>query len=177
MKEGVALVAEPAQKAIIQGSVTAQGLRDARIEGFQIRGAEIGVRIDNSDVVLLRDEITESKGAGVEFSGDARGAIVACDIHNNAGPGIVLSDAAAPVIENNVIFENGLRPDSLLPGIFVRSSLHVLVVRNIIAGNGAEAVWLPAPDEVLATQNSFTFGGKSDSRPKFRILSRQKGRP
>ncbi len=177
LKEGVALIAQPAQKAIIQGSITAEGLRDARIEGFQIRAADIGVRINNSDVVLLRDDIAESHGAGVEFRGDARSAMFACDIHNNAGPGIVISDTAAPLIENNLILENGLRPDSLRPGILVRSSVHAHVIHNIIAGNGAEAIWLPAPDETLATQNSFTFAGKSDTRPKIRIISSQKGRP
>jgi len=81
------------------------------------------------------------------------------------------------VIENNVIFENGLQPSSLLPGILVRSSLRLTVIRNIIAGNGAEAIWLPAPDEALANQNSFTFAGKSDNRPKVRIVPPQKGRP
>lgn len=177
LREGVALVAQPPQRVIIQGTVSAQGLSDARIEGFQIRGAEFGVRINNSHVVLVRDDIAESRGAGVEFSGDARGSMFACDIHNNAGPGIVLSDTAAPVIENSAIFENGLRPSSLLPGILVRSTLHVLIARNIIAGNGAEAIWLPAPDENLAEQNSFAFAGKSDGRPNFRIVSLQKGRP
>ncbi|MDQ6705279.1 MAG: right-handed parallel beta-helix repeat-containing protein, partial [Acidobacteriota bacterium] len=126
---------------------------------------------------LVRDDIAESPGVGVEFSGAARGALFACDIHHNGGPGIVVSDSAAPAIENNVVFENGLRPDSPLPGILLRSTDHVGVVRNIIAGNGAEALWLTAPDETLIEQNSFSFAGKPDGRPKFRIVSSRKGPP
>lgn len=177
LKEGVTLAARPAGKAIIQGSVSAQGLKDARLEGFQIRGTDFGVRIVNSNVLLVLDDIADSPGAGIEFTGDARGAMFACDVHGNRGAGIVVSGTAAPTIQNNVIAENGLPPDSLRPGILLLSSNHVRVDRNIIAGNGAEALWLVVPDETLVEQNSFSFAGKLDGRPKFRIVSSQKGPP
>jgi hypothetical protein len=147
------------------------------MEGFQIRGGEAGVRIRDSNVILIRDDIAEAHGAGVEVSGDSHGAIVACDIHGNAGPGIVLPDGAAPSIENNLIRENGVQANSLQPGVLMRSAVHPVIVGNIIAGNGAEAFWMPQPDETILQRNAFQLGSKVDNRPKFRIIPLQEGRP
>ncbi len=180
LKEGVTLTATRPHEAIIRGSVTAEGLRRARLEGFQVRG-ENAVRIRDSDVVLSRDDIAESSTAGVEFSGNSRGAIFACDIHNNAGAGILVTDVAAPAIENNLIRENGRQPDSLRPGLLVRSPLRPVVSGNIFSGNGAEPIWLPAANEAIVQRNSFTFSGtlsgNTEERQKVRVVPIQEGRP
>ncbi len=70
----------------------------------------------------------------MEFDGNSRGAIFACDIHNNAGAGIVVSDAAAPAIENNLLRDNGSQPSGLRPGLFIRSSLRPSVVGKRFRG-------------------------------------------
>jgi serine/threonine protein phosphatase PrpC len=181
LKAGVTLWAERAHKAIIKGPVSAVGIQQARLEGFEIRGGDIGIHITDSDVVLSRDDIGNGTGVGVEFSGNSRGAIFACVIHDNARGGILVDDAAAPAIENNIIENNGAQQGSSRPELFIRSTLRPSVVRNVIAGNGAEPVWLAAPDEAITRQNYFFVAGKVDERPKLRIVrhadSREAGRP
>jgi serine/threonine protein phosphatase PrpC len=176
LKAGVTLWSERLHKAIIKGPVSAEGIQQARLEGFEIRGGDIGIQIKDSDVVLSRDDIGNGTGVGVEFSGNSRGAIFACVIHDNAGGGILVDDAAAPAIENNVIENNGAQHGSPFPELFIRSTLRPSVVRNVIAGNGPEPVWLAAPDEAITRQNYFLVAGKVDERPKLRILKHADGR-
>jgi PPM family protein phosphatase len=175
LKEGVTLSAVRTHEAVIKGPVSADGVQNAVLDGLQIRGDDIGIRIDNSDVVLSRDDIGGARGVGIEVTGDSRGAIFACVIHNNAGGGIVVDDAAAPAIENNIIENNGAQRGSLRPGLFIRSTLRPSVVRNVFAGNGAEPVWLAAPDEAIIRRNYFFASGKVDDRPNFRIVTSGNG--
>ncbi len=176
LKERVKVIAISPHETTVQGSIVADGVRLATLEGFQIRG-ENGVRIKNGDVQLVHDDIAESHSAGVEFSGSSQGAILACNIHNNNGPGILLTDTAAPAIDHNLILQNGVAAGSLRPGILVRSSAHLLISANIFAGNGAEPLWLPAADDSIIPRNSFALAGKADDHPKFRIVPIQEGRP
>jgi parallel beta-helix repeat protein len=177
LKEGVELISQRPREAIIRGSVIANGIQNARLEGFQIRGGALGVGIRDSDVILSRDEIADARGAGVEFDGNSRGAIFACDIHNNSGAGIVVSDAAAPAIENNLVRDNGSQPGVMRPGLFIRSTLRPSVVANVFSGNGAEAIWLPAADESMIQRSYFVAGGSMDRHPAFRIVPLQEGKP
>jgi PPM family protein phosphatase len=177
LTDGVTVTAQQAHDVILRGSVEAGGLRHARLEGFQIRGGDIGVRIHNSNVALASDDIAGSRIAGIEVDGDSRGAIIACNIHDNAGAGILLSGAAAPEIKYNLIYQNGLQAGSLRPGILVRSTGHPLISANIFAGNGAEPLWLPASDPAIVQRNAFSLSGKADDHPKFRIVAVQEGRP
>jgi hypothetical protein len=172
LREGVTLTAQPAHEAVIKGPVTADGIQHARLEGFTVRSGDIGIRIRDSDVILSRDDVGEGRGVGVEYSGNSRGTIFACFIHSNAGGGIVIADAAAPAVENNLIEGNGTRPGSLRPGLDIRSKLRPSVIRNVFAGNGAEPVWLAAADERIIQRNFFIVSGKPDERPKLRIVTR-----
>ena len=175
LKEGVMLAAQRVHEAVIAGPVTANGIQHSRLEGFAIRGGDIGIRIADSDVILSRDDIGNGGGVGVQYLGNSRGAIFGCFIHNNAGGGIAVADAAAPAIESNVIEGNGTRPDSLRPGLVIRSPLRPSVIRNVFAGNGAEAVWVAAPDEAITKRNFFFVSGKQEERPKLRIVRRERG--
>jgi PPM family protein phosphatase len=177
LKDGVTLLALRTREAVIQGSVSADGIQHARFEGFQIRGGDIGIRVRNSDVILARDDVAESRGTGIEFRGNSRGAVFACDVHNNTGAGIALLDLASPNVENNLIRDNGARTDSPQPGLFVHSSLAGLISANIFAGNGAEAIWLPAPDETMMRRNAFGLSAKADGRPRCRIVPLQEAGP
>jgi serine/threonine protein phosphatase PrpC len=177
LREGVTLVASPAHEAVIAGPVSAEELGSARLEGFQIRGGEIGIRIGKSNVILSRDDIAESRSTGVEFSGNSRGAVFACRIHNNAGPGIIVTDTAAPAIENNLILENGAQPGSPRPGLSVRSSSRLVIAGNTFAGNGAEAIWLPVAEEDMIQRNFFSPSANTTEQPKFRIVPLGEGRP
>jgi PPM family protein phosphatase len=182
LKEGVTLIAQQPHDAILHGSIEAANLHHARVEGFQIRGGEIAIRVRNSNVVLVFNDVAGSRNAGIEIDGDSHGAIVACNIHDNFGPGILLTGAAAPAIEYNLIIQNGVQPGSLRPGILIRSTGHPLISANIFSGNGAEPLWLASADQAGANQailqrNAFALSGKPDDRPKFRVLPSQEGRP
>ncbi|MFL6350284.1 MAG: protein phosphatase 2C domain-containing protein [Bryobacteraceae bacterium] len=175
LKGGVTLKAQRAHEAVIKGALTADGIQHAQLEGFTIRSGNIGIRLKDSDVILSRDDVGHGRGVGVEFSGNSRGAIFACFIHNNAGGGIAVTDAAAPSIEGNLIEGNGAQVASLLPGLVIRSTLRPTVIRNVFAGNGAEAIWLAAADDAIIEGNFFFVSGKPDQRPRLRILRRANG--
>lgn len=182
LKDGVTLIAQQPHDAILHGSIDAANLHHARLEGFQIRGADTAIRIRNSNVVLVSNDIAGSRNAGIEIDGDSHGAIIACNIHDNIGPGILLTGAATPAIEHNLILQNGVQPGSLRPGILIRSAGRPLISANIFSGNGAEPLWLASADQAGANQpilqrNAFSLSGKPDDRPKFRVIPLQEGRP
>ncbi|HZT39618.1 MAG TPA: protein phosphatase 2C domain-containing protein [Bryobacteraceae bacterium] len=170
LKRAVDLIAAPPGEAIILGPVYADGVGQSRLEGFQIRAGDFGVAIHDSDIVVTRCDISGARTAGVKISGDSRGAIVACSIHENIGPGILIADAASPTIENNAIWNNGLDPKAPRPGILVRSALHPSIVRNVFQGNGAEAVWVASPDDSIVQSNFFIPSARPDRKPKIRVL-------
>jgi serine/threonine protein phosphatase PrpC len=166
LKDGVDLIARPAYEAVILGPVTASGIHRARIEGFRIR--EGGLHVDNSDIVIERDEITDSRGPAVEFTGDSRGAVVGCSIHNNAGPSISVAESSAPSIERNLLFDNAG------PGLVIHSQFSPMVTGNVLYGNGAEAAWLPPGADEIVKHNFFLTNGKLDKAPKIRTMGAAK---
>lgn len=169
LKQGVALIAQRAEETIIKGSVTADHVEHARLEGFKVRGAVV---IGDSDVVIARDDISDAQG--VKFTGNSRGAIFSCYLHSNAGGGILVTGAAAPAIENNVIEVKG---DSI--ALVIVSTLRPVVIRNVFAGDRAEQVWMAARDETILRGNYFVVSGKLDEHPKTGILGvgSKEGRP
>ncbi len=156
LKQGVTLTAQRAGEATIKGPVRADGIEHARLEGFKVRG---GVVIADSDVVLARDDISDAEG--VKFIGDSRGAIFSCYLHSNAGGGILVTKAAAPAIENNVIEVKG---DST--ALLLLSTLRPRIIRNIFAGDRAEQVRMLAPDDSILEGNYFLISGKLEEHPK-----------
>lgn len=171
LKDGIEVVARRAHESVIEGGVFAESIRHGRFEGFVLRSSgDVGVRIHNSDLVLARNEISGAKMAGVDFTGNSRGSISACWIHDNPGTGIMVRDSATPAIENNLIVSNGTAANTARPGLLIESALRPTVAANIFLGNGAEPVWLPEADQSVIDRNYFTVSGKPDKRPKFRVI-------
>jgi parallel beta-helix repeat protein len=166
LKDGVDLIARPPYEAVILGPVRASGIHHARIEGFRIR--EGGLHIENSDIVIARDEITDSRGPAIEFTGDSRGVVVGCSIHNNAGPAISVAQSSTPSIERNVLFDNAGA------GLIIQSRFSPVVTGNVLYGNGPEGAWVSSGAEEIVKQNFFMSGGKLDKSPKIRILEAPK---
>jgi PPM family protein phosphatase len=169
LKEGVDLIARPPYEAVILGTLTANGIRRGRVEGFRIR--EGGVRLHDSDIILDRNEISDCRTAGIEFTGNSRGAVIGCSIHNNAGPGILVADSATPSIERSLLYDNAAAAGALGPGLLIRSQFLPHVIENTFYGNGAEAVWLTQGGEEIAKHNHFLAGGKVEKSPKLRTLA------
>jgi nitrous oxidase accessory protein NosD len=172
LANGVSIIAQPAHEAVIQGGVTAEGVTNSRLEGFGVHGP---VRIVNSDVVLAFDDVSGADEAGIEFSGNSRGAVAGSSVHNNTGPGILVKDAATPAIEHNAIWGNGLTdPRALRPGIAVQGEAHPRIDSNVFGSNGAEPIWIPKADDTLALRNYFN-SGPGDNRPRVRVTKSAEG--
>jgi serine/threonine protein phosphatase PrpC len=174
LPDGVVLISEKPLEAVISGRVTANGVQNARIEGFSIRG---GVQLLNSDVLLVRNDLSDGAGAGLVISGNSRGAVIGCSIHNNVGPGIVINGTAMPVIEHNSIWANGMaNPRTPAPGLLLETAVRPRVEANVFGSNGAEPIWAPLPDESLVARNYFSTP-PNDRRPRLRpAREREPGR-
>jgi len=153
LKDGVDLIARRPHEAIIDGGIEATGIQHCRVEGFEVHGGEVAVRITDSDVELIRDEVTGATAAGIEIGGNSRGAVVGSNVHGNGGPGIVVAGTAMPDLENNTIAANAVQIKG--PGLLVRSSLRPRITGNVFSGNGAEAIWLSQADAGVTQHNFF----------------------
>jgi parallel beta-helix repeat protein len=164
----VDVIAERTHEVTLEGAVLAEGVQRTRLEGFRIHSAD-GIRIQDGDVTLSRNEVSGSRGPGVEFRGSSRSTLLACWIHDNKGPGVAILDSALATIESNVISANGVQPRALRPGLIVSSSLRPKITGNTFLANGADAIWLSQPDETILERNFF---GATTGKPiHVRVLS------
>ena len=177
LRDGIDLIAQKPHESVIEGSITAEGVQRGRVDGFQVHADGTGISVKDSDIEIARCEITGARSAGVRFSGDSRGSLIASSIHDNPGAGIVIEDASAPALQNNIVVSNGTQPGALQPGLLVHSSVHPSITGNIFLANGAEAVWLNAPDDQIALRNYFNVSGKPDRRKPVRIVAPPEVRP
>ncbi len=122
--------------------VLADGVRGSRISGFKIEGPSVvGIRIVNSDLEVTDVEITGMQEAAIDVEGDSPASIRANTIMANPGTGIVISEAARPSVTNNSITGNGKTPGALRPGIHIAGAASPVIQGNVIADNGAEQIW------------------------------------
>jgi serine/threonine protein phosphatase PrpC len=155
LPEGVSLVSLQPRAAVLHppaGSkgpvLTARGV-DGRISGFRIAGEKnvplaVGLRLDGSRVQVSEMEITGAAEAGIEITGPDRSSIETSFVHDNAGPGILVSGGAATQIEKNLISKNGKAKKA--PGVEVRDDARPLLIDNRFEGNAAAGVWLPTAE-------------------------------
>jgi len=174
LKNGVNLVAQKAHESILEGSLLANRISGSRIEGIKIDAGNIGpgrfgIDVQDSDIQIARCEITGARDAGVRFKGSSHGSIIASNIHDNPGAGIAIEDSSNPAVENDIVFSNGvLRP--LRPGLWITSIGHPAVTGNLFLKNGADAIWLPAPDENIESRNYFSVTGQHDAKRDVRVV-------
>src|SRR5271165_203417 len=162
LKSDVDLVARQAHDSTIEGGIVANGVTRSRVDGLRIRADDIGISANDSNVTVSRCEISGARSAGVQFTGSSLGSLSASSIHDNAGPGVLVTDAAAPEIENNLIVGNGTDTGNAHPGLDLESSATTHVTGNVFLSNGAEAVWVKNADPSIAERNYFTVAGKAD---------------
>jgi len=170
LKTGVDLIAQKPQETILEGSLVANNVDHIRLEGLRIRAGTVGIDVRNSNVQISRCEVSGAHTAGVRFSGNSSGSLIASEIRNNPGAGIAIEDAATPAIEHNTVTANGAEPGATHPGLIIHTTGHPAVRGNYFSGNGAEAIWLASVDETIVQGNYFTPASKADKRKPFRIL-------
>lgn len=179
LKDGVALVSLHRREAILEpiGSTTeppiavsAVRVRGSRLAGFVIRPAagaslSVGVHLRDADAELEDLEISGATRAAVDVSGSGEPVLRWCDLHDNPGAGIVVRDEARPLIAHNYMLRNG-RPLGR-PGVEIQGAARPSLIGNVIADNGAEAIWMPAPgDPSVLEHNVFVTGQERGRAPQ-----------
>ena len=178
LRDGVRLVsAVPGGAAILPpaGSgvpaVTAQGVDDARIEGFRIAGdaqapLQVGLRLADSSVEIENVEITGAVTAGIDVVGQGVSTIRYSHVHDNPGGGVLVEGGATPRLLHNLIVRNGRAPGAPpRPGVEVRDQARPVLIENRIEGNGGGGVSLPSVgrSEEIFLWNSFGGAGRAEA--------------
>lgn len=97
LKSGVTLRSRVPREAVLRGAVTAEGVRDARMTGFAIRGA--GISIANSDVEIDDTEIADTE-VGIAIRGSGLTTLRADAIHDCA-TGVLIEGPSQPWLSHN----------------------------------------------------------------------------
>jgi parallel beta-helix repeat protein len=151
LRTGVTLASEIRHRAIIRvpdsevqsAAVIADGVRDARLEGFQILGEQqrmqIGVLVLNGTLILEDTRISGATDAGVDLWGGTSVTLRANDIVENTGVGVRLRSAAQSQLLHNRIVRNG-RGSPAAPGVLLDPGAMPLLMGNVIAENGAQGI-------------------------------------
>jgi hypothetical protein len=138
-------------------------VRFARLAGFVIRGVEgrplsVGVYLRDASVEMDDLDISGAGRTAVDISGSGAAVLRASDLHDNAGPGIVVRDEARPLIVHNLVRRNGRTQKR--PGVEIQGRARPDVSGNLIVESGAEAVWMPTPgDPAIRERNIFVVDG------------------
>jgi PPM family protein phosphatase len=144
LRSGVSLVSHEVYGAkIIAPAVAVMGdaVHDARFSGFEILGpGEVGIQIVNSDIELTNLKVSGMRKVGVEIDG-GKSSLEGSTIEGNGGTGVYVHGLTSINVDHNVIRNNG-HGSELLAGLFIGGSATPHVWANVIAGNGAEQVWI-----------------------------------
>jgi hypothetical protein len=185
LEEGVTLVGAPGKTVLAPATdgsgalaaVVIEGLGSGRVADLSIEAAEpgaldYGIVIHSSSVAVENVEIRGARVAAIAFDGPSAPTIVACNLHDNPGAGIVVRGNAAPRILGNRVVDNG-RSSAAAPGIDLDLVAHGRLVGNVIVGNGAEGVrGVRAEDRASVLEsNVFAVAGKTNRRGAVRAAA------
>lgn len=99
-----------------KGGVHLSNFGQARLEGNVFRGLNYAVRcIQNSTIVMVRNEVCECRASGVFLRLSAQGLIAENNIHSNGEAGLDIRKGANPIILCNKI-HSGLRSGVVVLG-------------------------------------------------------------
>ncbi|XP_033976261.1 F-box only protein 10 [Trematomus bernacchii] len=99
-----------------KGGVHVSNYGQARLEGNVFRGLNYAVRcIQNSTIVMLRNEVCECRASGIFLRLSAQGLIAENNIHSNGEAGLDIRKGANPIILCNRI-HSGLRSGVVVLG-------------------------------------------------------------
>lgn len=99
-----------------KGGVHLSNYGQARLEGNVFRGLNYAVRcIQNSTIVMLRNEVCECRASGIFLRLSAQGLIAENNIHSNGEAGLDIRKGANPIIVCNRI-HSGLRSGVVVLG-------------------------------------------------------------
>jgi serine/threonine protein phosphatase PrpC len=183
LPSGVTVTSEIPHRAVIRppaleppaAAVTVDGVRGARMRGFQVLGdagrMPIGVFVKHGELELQDTRISGALHAGVDVLGDGVVTLRANDIRDNAGVGIRVRGGAQPSLLHNVIVQNG-RGTEPAPGVLLDAGAAPVLVGNVIADNGAEGIAGVSPRDSaeLLRNNVFVADRRPNARGALRVL-------
>ncbi len=183
LRSGVTVTSEMPHRAVIRPpgggesapAVTADGVRGARLLGFQILGEQgrtpIGVMVRNGEVELQDTRISGAMEAGVDVWGGTVVTLRANDISDNPGVGVRVRSSAQPSLLHNAIVRNG-RGKPAAPGVLLDPGASPVLVGNVIADNGAEGVAGVSPNAraEFLRNNVFVADARPNGRGALRVV-------
>ena len=182
LRDGVNVISQEPQRAVIRvpsseltAAVIADGIRGARLRGFQIVGEgrlANGIVVRNSELEIEDTRVTGAAQAGIDVAGQAAVTLRANDISDNAGVGVRVRRGAAPWLLHNSIERNGRQRDNPQPGVLLDDGAAPVLVANVIADNAAEGVTgVPARDYATILRNNvFIADNRANARGPLRVL-------
>lgn len=182
LKEGVTLESRITHQAVIRApekpdarstAVIATGITRGRFIGFKIFGDEerrltTGLHLRDTHIEVADLDVSGVDEAGVKISGESAARITASNIHDNHGAGVVIEDAARPLLKSDLIIRNGRIEGSEKPGVEVHQKARPHLVENLIADNGAEAIWTFGELDAEGMKQNL-FGGKLTANSKGQV--------
>ena len=128
LKSGVYLISRVPREAVLHAGVSAEGVRDARLSGFVLRGA--GIVLNDAEVEIDDNEIAETE-TGIAIHGGGRARLVANALHDCTG-GVVIDGPAQPWVSHNsfqrdklaLAARNGAKP-SLIGNVFEKTPVEL----------------------------------------------------
>jgi hypothetical protein len=183
LPSGVTLASEIPLRAVIRPptgadpapAVTADGVRGARLLGFQILGDQgdmpIGVMVLNGELELQDTRISGATDAGVDVWGGTAVTLRANNISDNPGVGVRVRRGAHPSLLHNAIVRNGRRAPAA-PGVLLDPGAAPVLIGNVLADNGAEGIaGVAASDRAeFLRHNVFVADARPNARGALRVI-------
>ncbi len=176
LKDGVAVVSSTPGGAVLRltgpgdsSVVVAEGVQRARLAGFKIEGAAVGLHLRDANVEIVGVKVTGARFAGVLIEGQTEAILRASLIIDNGGSGVHIRGVAArPRLVQNVIRRNGT--DRAAPGVLIEDGAAPVLLRNVITGHTAEGIRLAGAREAASAlfqqDNFFEVDGEGNAGGK-----------
>lgn len=131
--------------AVVARGVSDARVSGLNVVGDSDHPLRIGILLSNSAVELSDVEVAGAIESGVRVEGDSPSLILGSNLHGNAGPGLTVAGPSAARIVGNHISENGRVHLALKSGIELLSGAQPVLENNVITNNGRPGVaGLPA---------------------------------
>ena len=155
----VTLISPDKGPAVIARKMDSGGVEGVWIQGSIETPVAAGIEVIDASPFISNVKITDAN-IGIEVQGNSAPSITASQITNNLGSGILVSPAASPRIESNLIAANGNgQTGGAKPGVEVLERAHPVLRNNAIVDNGAEPVWVRGHEYRPADFEENFFGG------------------
>ncbi|MCH8962189.1 MAG: right-handed parallel beta-helix repeat-containing protein, partial [Bacteroidetes bacterium] len=174
LKGGVAVVSPVPGAAVLRldesgdsSVVVAERVQRARLVGFKIEGAAVGLHLRDAQVEVVDVEVTGASFAGVLVEGRTEAVLRASLVVDNGGSGVHIRGAAArPRLVQNVIRHNGTARAS--PGVLIEDGATPVLLRNVITGHAVEGIRLTgaAASALFQQDNFFEVDGEGNAGGK-----------